>query len=194
MTAIENGASVDARNDMDETLLMRLVTQEVPIGNIKYLIDAGADVNAGGDSWGGTVLMRAVSYHSINFENSKAPDLKLIKLLIDSGADINSTDENGNTVLMYSAYHDEPEIIKFLIGCGASNINAQNNDGETALMRAVKYNSSKSINVLLEAGADIGLKDKKGKCAVDYFSRHNARHEINDDVLKRRLTPDSYNE
>ena len=95
---------------------------------------------------------------------------------------------------MYAAHHDEPEILKFLLEHGAININAQNDNGETALMKAVRYNSSESINVLLDAGADIGMKDKEGRYAVDYFSRHDARYEINDDVLKRRLTPDSYNE
>lgn len=190
MTAIENGANINAKNTQEETLLMKMMNVESPFEQVKYIIDKGADVNTGTDSIGGNALMRAVSRHEINFENSTKPDIKIIKLLIDSGADVNIKDSGGDTPLIYAAYDSDPEIIKFLLAQGA-DINVQDDEGITALMKAIQYNLSVEVTrVLIDAGADIELRDKNGKCAFDYLElRKCIRPTPIDDALIERLRP-----
>ena len=48
---------------------------------------------------------------------------------------VNSTDEEGNTALMYASYNGNREIVELLIENGA-DIDHENNDGNTALMWA----------------------------------------------------------
>lgn len=189
MAAIQNGADVNVKNIMGETLLMKIVECEIPIEIVKYLIDAGADVNMGAETLGGAVLMRAVSPHNINFERSKEPDPDIVKLLIDAGADVNATDVLGETVLMHASRYGNPELIKILLDSGITNLNSQDNTGLTALMMACQSNSAEAIKALLDAGASIELKDQNGNCAVDFILMGRYPHDINDTNLIERLSP-----
>lgn len=56
------------------------------------------------------------------------------------------------------------------------NVNFKDSEGKTALMVAAFFNSEPEvIRVLIEAGADVGIKDEKGYFAINY-AREN--HDI----------------
>jgi ankyrin repeat protein len=115
-------------------------------------------------------------------------DLKSIKKLLDEGLDINTLiipNHNGYSLLNVAITARKPEIIKYLLEKGANakssiwsiypdqeildlllekgaDINERNYDGETPLFRFVGMSQTKTIKLLLERGADVFAKDKKG--------------------------------
>ena len=48
------------------------------------------------------------------------------------------------------------------------NVNNANQNGQTLLMRAIQQAKTKTIELLLQAGADVSLKDKDGHDALWY--------------------------
>ena len=146
---------------------------------LKFILDAGADVNQRDDE-GNTVLM--LPYY---FQNVFAK-----KLLLDSGADVNAQNIYGQTALIKAAslLHDG-EIEIFLNH--KAEIDIQDNNGKTALMYAVEsygegineaeieyiketnpsYFKARAVILLLNAGADINIKDNFGRRAIDFIDR-----------------------
>ena len=58
------------------------------------------------------------------------------------------------------------ETVKKMIQFG--EIVNKTSNGKTPLMYAARYNRVKIINLLLENGAEVDIKDKGGRTAVDY--------------------------
>lgn len=84
---------------------------------MNVLLGAGADIEAR-DSNGKTPL-------NFNMENS---GVETTRALVDHGADVDAQDDSGDTPL-HSAVHAGPDIVAFLLGCGADetkvNVNGQ---------------------------------------------------------------------
>ncbi|MBQ6737922.1 MAG: ankyrin repeat domain-containing protein [Synergistaceae bacterium] len=51
---------------------------------------------------------------------------------------------------------------------GGADVNAKSKDGTTALMIAADWGRAEIINILIDAGADVKIKNFFGKMAVDY--------------------------
>eukprot|EP00588_Corethron_pennatum_P021550 CAMPEP_0194319012 /NCGR_PEP_ID=MMETSP0171-20130528/15542_1 /TAXON_ID=218684 /ORGANISM="Corethron pennatum, Strain L29A3" /LENGTH=192 /DNA_ID=CAMNT_0039076093 /DNA_START=37 /DNA_END=615 /DNA_ORIENTATION=+ len=87
------------------------------------------------------------------------------------GGSVDETDQKGNTVLIISAArcaHAE-RLIEYLLEDGPgrpASINLQNTMGMSALMIAAAYNQHPCAARLIEAGADISLRDLKGRNAL----------------------------
>lgn len=85
------------------------------------------------------------------------------ELLLAKGANPNVVDSQGLTPLMYHSRTGKTESVELLLKHKADP-NTQTPDGESALMTAV----GERVRPLLDAGADIYLKDKQGKTAIFY--------------------------
>ncbi|HEX2750246.1 MAG TPA: ankyrin repeat domain-containing protein [Verrucomicrobiales bacterium] len=88
---------------------------------------------------------------------------KLVDLLIKSKCDPNKQDKAGNCPLHYSAQNYTPNILKMLLGSGAS-VDLGDEHGNSPLFRAV-FNSQgrgEIITLLLKADADRDLKNFYG--------------------------------
>ena len=97
--------------------------------------------------------------------------VKAAELLIKEGADVNATNDFGGTPLLTSARETEsPEQMKLLIAAGAK-VNARDSEEESALHKLAWFGYPKqnveTARILLEAGADIGLKNSNGKTPLD---------------------------
>lgn len=138
----------------------------------KMLIDAGADINALNIN-GWTPL------HRFSFMNS----IKAAKFFIKHGAKLDIPDKHNCTPLYYAVKCGYPRMAELLIDAGA-NVNVQDNLGLTPLhvcaltsnydispsdpkrffiLDDTNYISLEIAYILLEAGADVTIKDYSGK-------------------------------
>ncbi|KAN0117952.1 Ankyrin repeat-containing domain protein [Russula decolorans] len=90
--------------------------------------------------------------------------------------DINFQDGIGNTALHYAASHGSPEVLDRLLeheGCDVDYINRL--EGATPLHLAVKIEEPELrayiTDCLLDAGANMSIKDKDGQVPLDYVPK-----------------------
>ncbi len=114
------------------------------------------DVNAINNS-GHNALFICFDYPSTPSEKQKG-----IELLLKLGCNINFANEDGDTLLIKAASHnDHSDIVKLLIDKKA-DLEKKNKYGETALLCAAKYSICDNLIYLLKAGADVSVVDKYG--------------------------------
>lgn len=169
---------------------------------IDLLLDSGADLSEKG------ILCKAVGNRSLdvikklierggsaNDRNGKgqtplffcADSLKAARYLISMGADINARDEEGKTPLMAVAsfFRPDVQVIRVLLRSGAE-INAQNQSGWTALMFAATFGRKIVIEELIRHGADISIRNRFQKTALDLAEESPLREESVLEQLKNR--------
>jgi len=181
---IKKGADVHRINYSHEPLLHMLVYEsnkhtEEKIEIIELLLESGVDINVYGVKGYGanTVLHKAVKDDDVS--------KKMIEFLIKKGVDVNARDEAfGATALvnLFRWYNVRKEdvfgVTQVLLNAG-SDVNAQDEYGYTPLLELLSYGIYakedgkenkvfKIIDLLLEAGADIKIKNNDGKNAFDY--------------------------
>ncbi|KAG9044770.1 hypothetical protein FS837_007564 [Tulasnella sp. UAMH 9824] len=118
----------------------------------------------------------------------------LEELLEDDDLDINYKDGLGNTALHYAAQKGSVDVIEMILGQEGCDVDLKNRvDGETPLHLACKLEDEDTrsyiIDQLLDAGADMSIKDKHGSLAIDLlpgddqknrdlFRKHQATNAI----------------
>lgn len=145
----------------------------------KVLLENGADPNVRGFA-GKTALFWAV-------ERGYAP---LANLLLEHKADPNISNTAGLTPLMEAAKDGRTDLVRDLLAHQA-DLNAREGDdglpgtldvsagtGMTPLMLATVGNHSAVVNILLQAGADVTLRNRGGQTALDI-----ARKSGNTDII-----------
>ena len=90
---------------------------------VKQHLDAGTDVNAKDDAYGGQTPLHVAANRGHK---------EVVELLIDNGADVNAKDRFGFTPLREAAWYGHKEIVELLIAAGV-DVNAKFKDGETPL-------------------------------------------------------------
>ena len=103
--------------------------------------------------------------------------LALVKKLVERDADVNKT---GWTALHYAASGGHVQVIDFLLEHSAY-IDAESPNGTTPLMMAAMYGSPESVKLLIQAGADLNVKNTVGMTALDFAvrgKRQNAKELI----------------
>lgn len=79
-----------------------------------------------------------------------------LRTFVDAGLSPDLTDDEGDTLLILAASHDQPATVRMLLERGADT--ARGNDrGQTALGAAVARRSAGSVRALLAHGADPAL-------------------------------------
>lgn len=131
---VKAGADIDAKDDEDETALMKALGRfsHASIGVIKAMIEAGADVNSRNNEAKTALILAA---ERTIFTEEPDDIIKTIRVLINAGADINARDQDGKTALMYAAESGNDKAVNILLNAGA-NVNAEDNTGKTALAYA----------------------------------------------------------
>jgi uncharacterized protein len=146
----------------------------------KLLVDHGANVNAkltkgprrGGLGGGGTIglsLQGATPF----LLAANAADVRIMHLLLDHGADPHAVLRNGTTALMLAVgitraiganwvtESQAMEAAKLAIELG-SDVNAANSSGDTAMHAAAYSGFNTIIPFLMEKGASLNAKNKRG--------------------------------
>jgi ankyrin repeat protein len=195
---IDNGADVNKTNHHYDTAL----TWAVYNGNFlitSTLINAGANTNVAYEN-GDTPLITAIKRGFVDIvklllntncnvnqsnKDKQTPlaiaanfnKKEIVKLLIDKGAELNNVDENNNdTVLNWAVFLGYTDIVELLLNADA-NPDIPDKFGRTPLMYAVMKKQLHMVRLLVEAGCDIGCKDKKGGTAKS-FSKTNEITQI----------------
>lgn len=205
---IESGINIDVTGSSGMTPLILASSLQDNLKIVKYLISAGADINATGNLDGNTPVMRAAnnSYETTVFLISKGADLnrvandgttalitalfrafvsnsfETLELLIENGADINLTKKengaNGYAALSYAVRSAKLDLIDFLISNGA-DVNHTTSDGDTPLIIAAEQESAIVAELLLKNGADKSIKNNNGKIALDFAEMAGSQELIN---------------
>jgi ankyrin repeat protein len=145
---------------------------------VKFLADAGADVDAV-DDFGESAL----------FDVVRTGRLSTVEALISKGANVNLANKSGMTPLMFAM--DNLEIAQMLVSKGA-NVNASDRLGVTALMDASVYGNAAAVKFLLSNNASINAQDRKGDTAL-MISMVFARCDVMEILLKAGADKDIKN-
>jgi len=141
-----------AETRAEEPLFQAIQKSDTPA--VKRLLGRGLDANAR-DADDTPALTAAVLF----------ADASCVKLLLDHGADPNATDKSGATALMWAV----PDIAKakLLVASGADVNASSKNLGRTPLLIAASFPGSVAVlQLLLDHGANIHAKDRRGMHAV----------------------------
>ena len=151
---IENGANVNAKDNLGRTLL-HSAAEGNATETAALLLKSGAQVNAKSDN-GGTPL------HSAAYNNAT----EAAALLLKNGAQVNAKSDNGGTPLHSAAYNNATEAAALLLKSGAQ-VNAKNDDGGTPLHSAAYNNATETAALLLKSGAQVNAKDRWNDTPLD---------------------------
>ncbi len=168
------------------------------------LIRDGAGVNAVGNTYGNTALMKAAARGYTNtvkalLEKGAEVDARdnagrtalieaafggytdTVGLLLERGANVNASDAEGWTPLFWATFSRRTGTVRFLLDKGA-NVNAKNKYEVTALLHAAYAGDTETAVVLLEHHADINAQDDMGKTALI-----EAAHQGHSDTVRLLL-------
>ncbi len=166
---LSKGADVNAKSKLGRTALHMAAADDGGTAVVKLLLEKGADANAT-DTQHSTPLVEAANRETA-------------RMLIDKGADVNAKNADGLTALMNAvggpgAFGDVAWV-KLLLSHGAdvnavskapSSITVKNGPvdvgGLTPLILAVTFDSREVVQVLLDAGAEVNVKDIRGMTPV----------------------------
>lgn len=151
---LKEGAAVNSRNRLGESALV-IVLKQNRVDLATVLVAAGADVNLAAVN-GITPLMAAAYGGQTEF----------VGVLLDKGADVTAVDRLQKNAMTYAAGEGHTAIVKVLLARGVDPNAVYRND-LTALMWAAGYGRVDTMRALLDAGAKPGLKDDRGKTALD---------------------------
>jgi ankyrin repeat protein len=127
--------------------LLHICTENGQVELAKFLLRAGADVNARGGSWERSPLhLAALHGHT-----------EIAILLLKAGADVHSRNGTGKTPLHDAVEH--PEMVTLLLEAGA-DVNSADHGRNTPLHLAAEKKMAKSAKLLIAAGADKTAKDR----------------------------------
>ena len=155
-------AGLDINYDHDGTiggpLIWATLTNHLPLAT--YLLDHGADVNRDRQNHVYTPLAKAAQRNSV----------AMLGLFIKHGASI-----DGSGALIVAAEHGSLEAVRYLVSRGA-NINllrmsetelyTKTEEEESALHKAVKGGHEGVVAFLVNNGAQLCLRDHRGKDAL----------------------------
>lgn len=154
---------------------------------VRRLLDAGASPN-GKDRFGSTPLGTAIALHHSDFAEllvergadvnlaegrDTSPlmvaawycDLRVAKFLLEHGAIVRHVNQDAETALESAAEHCENgEMVKLLVVFG-SHVNATDELGDTPLIHAAFNGNEAAVRELVQAGADLTVKNKDGETA-----------------------------
>ncbi len=105
---IESGVQVDCRAKWKNETPLQMAAEAGNTEVVKFLIDAGADVNAGGYN-NFTVLHSAIT----------SGNEDVVRLLLENGANVNAVTDEEYAPIHHAAYHGNANIIRLLINYGA---------------------------------------------------------------------------
>lgn len=176
-------ATGKVQREKDKKLLK--ATTKGKVEEVKKLLASGANPNTYADY--DTYVNDPFNVHS----NNKTPlmlakDMETAQALLSAGADVNIVDGYGYTALHWTLNTPEGlERAKWLIKNGA-NLNVLNSSNRTPLLHSMRRQWWDKAQLLLNAGADVTVRDIDGHNALFFASKYENKPLIKE-LMKRGL-------
>jgi len=156
-TLVEKGGAIDTTDEIGGTPLLWAAALSKNPETVAFLIEQGADVNVV-DSNGMTPLIWAAGIGR--------PEA--VGLLIDKGADLEVVEmHQKETALMRAARIGNVESLARILAA-KPDLNKANMLGQTAMIIAASSAPVDKLQALVEAGADLGVRDTRGWSVLDH--------------------------
>jgi hypothetical protein len=161
----------------DGAPLIALAARSGSLEILRYLISAGADVDAR-TSVDETPLMLAAYFYDGNQGGGRSDRFeRAVRMLVEAGASLENVAYH-YTPLAYAAYQGHERIVRYLIERGA-RVNADAQRGgtyiNTPLMMAAMQGHEHIVRSLLRAGADPDVRVHGGNTAAEFAAKYNHR-------------------
>jgi beta-lactamase regulating signal transducer with metallopeptidase domain/ankyrin repeat protein len=147
-------------DEMTPGQMFRKATKDGDLQTIETLLSIGFDPNAPVDGYRYRPLWYAIS----------SGHAEVVELLLAAHADPNakaSNDPFPATPLRLALQNDNLRMAEDLVMSGAQ-VDARGNDGRTALYDEVRDRQLDAIRLLIQAHADVNIRDNKGVSPLDY--------------------------
>lgn len=157
--------------DMHGENFLHKAAREGSFHCLAYLVDQGVNINAA-DFEGFCEFpdgeTRKNGLYTPLFRAAAEGHFDCVKLLVERGADIHWKSVGGFTAAYFATSSPGVECLRYLINNGSDiYINDQNEEGDTLLHCAVELGHEEHIRYLLSVGADVDIKNHKGKTPTD---------------------------
>lgn len=196
---IAAGAEINFRTYNAQTAMTN-AARNGQLDAVKFLVEQGGDANFT-DGYGSTPLMMASRSGNMDLMRYLLEELhsdinhrdqsgrsplycavldnhpNMVRYYLEHGADVHARDCEKKTTLMlcfgmsFAPADDAVTLAKILIQHGI-NIDAQDKMGRTALFYAIDKGNDKGMEFLLNCGASINIRDKKGNSPLLHALQH----------------------
>jgi uncharacterized protein len=160
---IEKGVKPDECGSSGETALIKAAWTNANIDVIENLINKGADVNY------------SKCGYTVPFYNATSGRLgvPVMELFLARGADPKYNNRGFTALMEATQSGDMPTRVKFILDLKVIDINSvERYEGKTATIICVNSyfvdQVMKTLEILVEAKADLNIRDNDGKTALDY--------------------------
>jgi ankyrin repeat protein len=174
--ALSVDQSVSVPGYREGTPLITVAARSAALGVLRYLITAGADIDAR-TPVNETALMLAAFFYSedrVRGVVSRARHDEAVRLLLASGAALEN-DPYNYTALSYAAYQGHDTAVRLLLARGAQ-VDADARNGETyintPLMMAAMQGHLSTVVELLRAGANPAIRVRGGHTAAELAAKY----------------------
>jgi ankyrin repeat protein len=161
----------------DGAPLMAIAARAASLEVMRFLISAGADLNARTPVGETPLMLAAFFFDETQASVGRAHDRheQAVRLLVTSGAQVDNLPYH-YTPLAYAAYQGNDRVVRYLIERGAQ-VNASAADGgtyvNTPLMMAAIQGHESIARLLLRAGADADIRVYGGHTAAELAAKYN---------------------
>lgn len=178
---------------LEGTPLITVAARYAALRVLRYLISAGANVNARTPA-GETAVMLASYFTAEDIERSGASGAQYeqaVRLLAEAGASLEN-EPHHYTALAYAAYQGHERIVRYLLSRGA-RVDGDAEDGivyiNTPLMMAAMQGHHETALALLRAGANARIRVHLGSTAAELAQRYNHPNLLGPLRCAERLAP-----
>lgn len=155
--------SIVRREDEMFTTPICLVSSNGPAMMLKFLIEAGCNVNIR------SIIFKRTAAHVAVLNNN----VGCLQLLITAQAKLDFQDVAGNSPCHYAAELGFLDMLDIMIRIG-TQINSQDITGKTSLMRAVRNNKVEAALRLIRANANVNIVDNNNELALHFAARNGS--------------------